>query len=156
MRPGQLARILARGPVHQHALQRADHLAADALGVVGDALLQALQARLLDLRRHVVGQLGGGGARARAVDEAEGVVEADLVDQAHGVLEVLVGLAGEADDEIRGQADVRARLAQAPDLALVLPGGVAALHQGEDAVGAALHRQVQVSSPARAPRHRPR
>ena len=57
---------------------------------------------------------------------------------------VLGRLAGEADDEVGGQADVRAHRTQLADRALVFERGVAALHRREDAVGAVLHRQVQV------------
>ena len=59
-------------------------------------------------------------------------------------LEIALRLAGEADDQVGRQADVRSDFPQPADLLLVLEHGVAALHQREHAVGAALHRQVQV------------
>ena len=40
-------------------------------------------------------------------------------------------------------ADVRAHRAELAQLLLVLEHGVAALHGGENAIGAALHRQMQ-------------
>ena len=58
--------------------------------------------------RRVVVQRRGRRAGARAEDEAEAGVEADVVDQLHRLREVVLGLAGEADDEVAGQADVRA------------------------------------------------
>jgi hypothetical protein len=76
--------------------------------------------------------------------KAEALVEADVLDQLHGRLEVGVGLAGEADDEVGADRDVRAHRAQLADLLLVLERGVAALHRRQDAVRAGLHRQVQV------------
>ncbi len=91
-----------------------------------------------------VEQVGGRRAGARAVDEAERRVEADVVHQLHELVEVLVLLAGEADDEVGGQADVGAHRAQLADGALVLERRVAALHGRQDAVGAVLHGQVQV------------
>ena len=70
--------------------------------------LQTLQARELHRVRRFVGKVGRGRAGARAVDEAEGAVEAHVLDQLHRLLEVGVGLAGEADDEVGGERDVRA------------------------------------------------
>ena len=55
---------------------------ADRERVRVDARLQPLEPRLLHLVRHVVRQRGSGRARAAAVDEAETLVEADLLDQA--------------------------------------------------------------------------
>jgi hypothetical protein len=46
--------------------------------------------------------------RAGAEDEAEAAVEAHVVDQLHQAVEVVLGLAREADDEVAGQADARA------------------------------------------------
>ena len=58
--------------------------------------------------------------------------------------EIRFGLAREADDEIGGDADVRTHRAQLADLRFVFERGVAALHQRQNAVGAALHRQMQM------------
>ena len=49
---------------------------------------------------YFVGQFGGGGAGARAIDKAERGIEADLFDQFHGGREIILGLSGEADDEV--------------------------------------------------------
>ena len=58
--------------------------------------------------------------------------------------EILLGLAGEADDEIRRERDVGPRGAQPLDDAQIIGAGVAAVHRGENAVGAGLHRQMQM------------
>jgi len=50
--------------------------------------------------------------RGRAVREAERAVEFTFLDELHRLLEIGVGLAREADDEIRGEREVRARGAQ--------------------------------------------
>ena len=140
---GQFVRVLLRRSFHQHRLHRAHHGLRDAGGVGIDVLLQAVQAGVLGGVGHVVRQVGGGRAGAARVDEGEALVEADILDQFHGLLEVGVGLAGEADDEIRADRDVRTHRAQLADLLLELERGVAALHRREDAVAARLHRQVQ-------------
>ena len=113
-----------------------------ALGL--DPRLQALQALELLRRRRVVGQRRRRRAGARAVDEAEAVVEADVLDQRHRPLEVVLGLAGKADDEVARDGDAGPHGAQLADRALELERGVAALHRRQDAVAAVLHRQVHV------------
>ena len=103
-----------------------------------------LQSRQLHGMRGVVVQRGGGGAGARAVDEAEGGVEADIVDELHHFLEIVVRFTGEADDEVARQHHVWANRAQFADGAFVFQRGVAAFHGAQNAVGAVLHRQMQV------------
>jgi hypothetical protein len=76
--------------------------------VVRDAVLQrdqpvvALAHDLLRQRR----QVGGGRAGPAGVLEGEGAREARGLDAAQGVLEVGVGLAGEADDDVGGDGGV--------------------------------------------------
>ena len=106
-------------------------------------MLQAGQAGFFHLHVDVIGQVGGRGTGARAVDEAEAHVEVDLFDEFHGCLEILIRLVREADDEVGTDGDVGTGGAQATDLGLVLQHGVRALHHGKNAVGAALHRQVK-------------
>src|SRR5690606_330053 len=84
-----------------------------------------------------------------AIDKAETGVETDIGNQVHGRLEIRIGLAGEANDEIGAEGNVRAQFFQAAQLRLVLDGGVAALHHREDTVGTGLHRQVQVADQLR-------
>ena len=95
--------------------------------------------------RRVVGQVGGRRAGARAEDEAEAGVVADVVDQLHQLVEILFRLAGKADDEVAAHADAGPHRAQLAHDALVFHGGVAALHGHQDAVGAVLHRQMQMA-----------
>ena len=108
-----------------------------------DVLLQAIEPRMLLGIRYVVVQIGGRRSGAARVDEAEALVEAHVLDQLHGLVEIRIGLAGEADDEVRADRDVRAHRAQLAQLLLELQRGVAALHRREHAVAARLHRQVQ-------------
>ena len=46
------------------------------------------------------------GAAARGEDEREGPVVADLLDHCHGLQEVLLGLAREANDDVRRERHV--------------------------------------------------
>ncbi len=83
-----------------------------------------------DVVRHV----GGGGAGAGRVFEDEGVVEACGVHERARLLEVVGGLAGEADDDVGGEGEVGHGFAQAADGVEVVGAGVAAAHEAEDAV----------------------
>src|SRR5690554_4531505 len=143
--PRILARVLLGQTRHQNPLSGTDHLAAYIHHILVQAILQNTQPLLLHLHRRIVRQIRRRSTRAGAVDEAEGHIKADVVDQLHGVLEILIGFTREADNEVRREADVRADLAQAAQLGFVLQRRVAALHGCQDAVGAALHRQVQVA-----------
>jgi hypothetical protein len=60
------------------------------------------------------------------------------------LLEVVLGLAREADDEVADRLMSGPHRAQLAHHALVFQRGVAALHRHQDAVAAVLHRQVQV------------
>ena len=81
---------------------------------------------------------------ARAVDEREQRIVLHLADKAERLLEVLVRLAGEADDDVGGQRYVRDMLLRVVyQLQVVLPG-VAAVHQLQYTAAAALHRKVEV------------
>ena len=103
-----------------------------------------LQAPELDLVRCIVVQGGRGRARPRAVDETEGGVVANIVDQLHHLVEVVFGFARKAHDEIAAHRQVRADGTQLADGAFVFHRGVAALHGHQYPVRAVLHRQVQV------------
>jgi hypothetical protein len=96
---GQLVRVLARGPSTSTvctvptifsempaacALMRSCRRDRRACFGIADRVLQVRGRR----------------ARAPRIDEGEAVVEADVLDQLHGLLEVGIGLAGEADDEV--------------------------------------------------------
>ena len=79
-----------------------------------DALLQREEpvvALLHDRLGHLIGHRRRRGALADRVLEREGAREPRLLDDAHGVFEVLVGLAGEADDDVGRDRGVRHALA---------------------------------------------
>src|SRR5688572_20776080 len=142
--PRELAGVAARRALDQHALYRAHHCSRVARGLLADQRLQPLEPSLLFIVRHVVRERGRGRSGTAAVDEAVRLVEAHIGDQVQRRLEVALGLSRIAHDEIARQADVRPNFAQPAELLLVLEDGVAALHQREHAVRAALHGQVQV------------
>ena len=84
------------------------------------------------------------GALARRVDERERAVEADLLDHLERLAEVVLGLAGEADDDVGAEGDVGDRGAHAGDEVEVALAGVGAAHRLEDARRAGLERQMDV------------
>ena len=140
---GELTRVASCRTFDQHALHGADHAPADRARLFVQLRLQPLEACLLLGVRDVVGQRGGWRAGTLAVDETEALVETHLAHEGERALEIFFRLAGEADDEVGRQADVGSDFAQLAQFLLVLEHRVAALHQREHAVRAALHRQVQ-------------
>jgi hypothetical protein len=140
----QFTRVLAGGAFDENALARADHALCDLPCLRIDSLLQPGEPRELHFLRRSVGKVGRGGARPPAVDERKRVVEADLVDELQGRLEVLVRFPGETDDEVRGDADPGPRGAELARDRLVFKDRIAPLHRREHAVGARLHRKVHV------------
>ena len=77
-------------------------------------------------------------------DEREGVVEASRGGDLERLLEVVVGLTGEADDDVGRHGEIGHDPPGLVELGEVPLGGVAPVHGGEDAVGAGLQRVVQV------------
>ena len=144
---GRLADDLARiaaGLLEQHVERLPDAGAVEGCQLAIDQLLQFAQAFGLHVFRNLIVHVGGRRAGARRILERERAGEADLVDQLHGVAEIRVGFAGEADDEIGGEGELGLRFAQAIDDAQIIVAGVVAVHRVEDAVGARLHRQMQL------------
>ena len=126
------------------------HAAADEAAVVlaGDLLHeveQGLVASAFFGRRHVVlVMLGGKGAGARRVLEDERLGEAHAAHEVHRRFEVVLGLAGKADDEVGRDRHVRPRGADHRHAVRILGSRVAALHPGQHRVGPRLGRHVQV------------
>src|SRR6056297_642218 len=139
--PGQLALVLAAGAFDQHTLGGPHHGLGDGRSLLVELGLEFLEPGLLLFHRHVVRQPGGRRARARGIDEAEALVEIQVADQFHGLIEIGLRFARESNDEIRRQRDVGPGLAQLANPVLVFQHGVTAFHQGEHPVGAGLHRQ---------------
>ena len=99
--PLKFARIALRTAGHQHTLHRTDHCPRVRLGLAAKQVLENRQTMPLDARRRAVRQARRGRPRTRAIDEAEGNVVVEFLDQGERLLEVTVGLAGESDDEVR-------------------------------------------------------
>ena len=137
--PGQAARLLEK-----HADFAPDHRGLAGALLLGDQRLQRLQPRVGDLGGDLIGAIGGGRTRARRILEAEGRAVIHRPDQRHRVFEILVGLAGETDDEIAREHHVGPRRANPLDKAQICLGGVLAVHCLEDPVRTRLHRQMQV------------
>ena len=102
-------RVLAALPLGDHqldgaALERAVLRPGDLVGHRD----QPLVALLHDGLRHLVVEHGGGGAGALGVLEGERAGEPRRAYDVEGGREVLLGLAGEADDDVGGDRGVRA------------------------------------------------
>jgi hypothetical protein len=114
---------------------------------------QAFDPLALDLFGHLVRHRGGLGAAPGRVDEGEGAVVADLLDDLHRLLEVALGLAREADDDVGRQGQVGdpgTQLVDEPQIALA---PVRAPHRLQDPRRAGLQREVRVLADRLAFRH---
>ena len=129
----------------QHLLDRADALGVPLRGDPLHDLDQSLEPLVLDLVGHLVGQRGRLGAVAGRVDEREGAVVAHLLDDLERLREVVLGLAREADDDVRPERDARDRGAQLVDEGEVAVAVVGAAHRLQDPARAGLQRQVDVT-----------
>ena len=125
-------------------MYRARHVPADGPGLLIDPRLEDLQTLFFLFRRYVVRVARRRRAGPLAVDETERLVEADFRNKIQRGLEIGIGLAGKADDEIGGYAYIRPDFPQLPYFRLVFEHRVPALHAGKYAVRPALHGQVQV------------
>ena len=117
----------------------------------GDEPLDPL---VLHLVRNLVRHRGRLGSLPRRIDEGERAVVAHLLDDLERLAEVVLGLAGEADDDVRREREVgdrRAQLLGEPDVALAR---VRSAHRFEDPRRSGLQRKMGVLADGRALRHR--
>src|SRR5690606_5255855 len=138
--PLQLTGVFLGRAFHQNTLFCSHHAPTDLMSILGNAVLENGQALLLDVFGGVVRQLRGGRARAAAVNKAKRGIKPNVMNQVHSLLEIFVGFAWKANDEVGGDADVRANVPQALDLIDIVLNHMAPLHCSENTVGTALHR----------------
>ena len=102
----QERRVGAARAFDEHLLDAPDAL---LVALAGDALHdldEPLDAVALHLVGDLIGHRRGVGAGAWRVDERERAVEAHLLDDLERLLEVVLGLAGEADDDVGREREV--------------------------------------------------
>ena len=113
---------------------------------MGDATHERIEppvAVLDDLDGDLVVAVGGGRARARGVLEGVGRGEACLLDNVESGLEVLLGLAGEADDDVGGDGGLGHNVPDLVQDAQEALGAVGAAHGAQHPVRAGLQGHVQ-------------
>ena len=140
---GHPRRVFLARPFHQNLHLPPDEGVVFARGDFVDEFEQALVAFLADFLRHLIGHFGGGRVAALGVFENVGVVEFHFARERQRFLKILLRLAGKADDDVGGDADARSRAAQFFDDAEKSFARVAAVHQFQNAVAAALHGHVR-------------
>ena len=147
LQPGRLADQLAglaARPLEQHL-----GAAADARLVEGELLgveqgLEALEALVHHFGGNLILHLGRRRSGPGRIFERESLGIVHRRDDPQRRLELGLGLAGEADDEVAGDGDVGARGADPVEDAQIGIGVVAAVHRLQHAVAARLHRQMQI------------
>ena len=97
-----------------------------------------------DFDWNCVGEIKGRGAFLGGIGENADAVEAHLTHEVQQVFEVLVGFAGEADQESRPQCKIRQRLTHLAEEPFVLFHGTAALHGFEQGVIPMLQRHIDI------------
>src|SRR4051812_5452899 len=140
----QLGRVLLGEAFNEHSLARSHHALAYGTRLRVELGLQPREPFGFLERRNAVRQIRCRSTGPRAVDEAESAVEFKLGGKAQAGGEIRLALAGKADDEIRGEAELGAGLLQPARDRAVLERRVAALHRREHAVGTRLYRKVNV------------
>ena len=147
--------VLAAFPLgHQHVERPANLF---LVLFPGDVVLQRsepLVPLLNDSLRHLTVHVGGGGAGALGVLERERASKPSLTYDVQGLLEVLVGLAREAHDDVGSDRRVGHRGADPLDNAQVTLLAVRPLHRAEHGVGTALQWHVQLVHDVRRLGHR--
>src|SRR5436309_10840636 len=114
---------------------------------------QRVQAPALVLGRDVVGEMRRGGARPLRVGSGEDLVVANALEQPQRRLELFLGLAAEADADVRADRNFRDRLANPLEPLEIVLDRVLAAHALEDRVVARLDREVQRLAHRRAVGH---
>ena len=126
VRPAVRCSASWNGP-HQDALRRSDHRLADGARLASSCAAGAAASR--SFRNEKPHRAAPPPAFPGAGCRRERGVEVGVARELERRLEVGLGLAREADDEVRGQADAAPRLAQPPHDRAVLERGIAALHR---------------------------
>ena len=92
--PAQLVIPFSRNLFNEDTFDVTDHVLTDGSGHFANALLQTRQADLFDSRLYVIRETGRRRTRTLAVDKTERVIEANVLDQRHGLRKILVGFPG--------------------------------------------------------------
>lgn len=88
------------------------------------------------VRGNGVGEICGFGARARRKRKNVEIGERKSRDETHGGGVILVGFAGESDNDVGADGGVRKRFANKRNTLRVMRGAIPAMHGAKNAVGA--------------------
>ena len=140
---GVARRVLLARPFDEYLHLPPDERIVFALADFVDGFEQAVVAFLADFLRHLVGHRRGGRVAAFGVFENKCVVEFHFAAERKRLFKIFLRLAGKADDDVRRDADVWFRLPKFFDDGEKFFARVATVHELEQAVAAALQRNVR-------------
>ena len=143
-RAAHVAAAFFVGTLDKDFLHCAEERGIAAVRVLLEHAEQRLVALLLHGIGHLVGQGGGGRAGPDGILEDVGHVVIARLEQLARLSEILVRLAGEADDDIGGKIHGGPHAPEVVDDLPVALARVGPVHRAEDAVAAGLQRQVDV------------
>src|SRR5436190_8506204 len=152
--PAQERGVRAARAFDEHLLDAADPLAVPRERNALDDIHEPLDASLLDVSRDLVPGHGCFGPLARRVHKRERALVAHLVDHFERLLEVALGLAGEADDDVGRQREVGDAGPEVVHETQVALAAVRAPHRLQDARRARLERKMRVLADGLALGHR--
>src|SRR6185437_6972000 len=143
---GSAGPLAARGMagVHEYLRRGADEALVAADLNLALAFLENGEPAALLFLVNCVRHIERKGVGARGILEGKDAVEFGLVEKRNRLLEAGGGLAGEADDHVRGDADGAPRGFDPGNFLEVLVARVGAAHGAKHVGGTGLHRQVNV------------
>ena len=144
VRPVSMAASAAAHSLDEHFFAAPDPGLVAGQGRAIDHRLETLEALGHDLGRHELRLHGRGGYRTRREDERERAVVGRLGADGERLFEVVLGLAGEPDDDVGRHRQVVDRGPGRGEPFEVTRRRVAAAHGAQHAVAARLERKVQL------------
>src|ERR1700734_847876 len=127
--PGSESSLTPAGRLEKNVKTLSHTGPIESLSLILDEVLKRSEAPSFRRFINLAGHFGGGRPRSGRIFKGVGRGEANGPNESERLIEVGVGFAGIADDEVRGEGDVRARCAHARNDVEIVVDAVAAVHR---------------------------